>query len=324
MPHSSGGGSSGGGGTYSGSSSYGGGSSQRYSRTYFPDSDCYYYYDRRNRLVTYFVPHGFVPTGKPNFLIYIFILIFMAVGGGTFFFSSYSNPKKLDTNYDTTIVIQDNLNVINEHEEELLNSAFHTFVQKSGITPSLVTIDYNDWTGHYSTISDYAFDKYVSMFKDESHWLLVYSQKQEDKNRIFEGMQGNDTDGVLTVYKTKEFNQNLYDYLSDSSLSVGQSIIKAFDQMIPTLMDKSFHVELQTIIFVSVWEAICLTILVFAIIGDSRNKKLKTAAKFEGKPTRKKCEYCDSEYIEGTIDRCPNCGAFLGPITNDEKNTESF
>ena len=54
-------------------------------------------------------------------------------------------------------------------------SIFHLFRDKTGVTPAIITVDNREWKGYYNDLENYAYDRYVNMFPDEKHWLIVYS-----------------------------------------------------------------------------------------------------------------------------------------------------
>ena len=311
MPHSSGGGSSGG-GSHSGSGGHGGGGpSYRTSSHYFPGSTCYVYYGRHGLMRTVYLSGDASAATRSKIPALIGIIVFMLIGIGVGVFTGFHNPSKISTDYSTSIVIQDNTNILTDEEETTLNDTFHEFFTVSGICPSVVTIPNSTWKNKYASIGGYAYDKYLEMFKDESHWLIVYSDAGDRSDWYFEGMQGNDTDNVLSLRVTDRFNSFLYDKLSLPSSKVGTSINEAFKDIMPTMMDSYFAIDNKVGIFLIAWEGILAVALVITIIGMFQSKGLKTATKIDGEPTRKKCPSCGNEYAEGTVYTCPRCGEKL-------------
>ena len=76
-------------------------------------------------------------------------------------------------------------------------------------------------SNNYNNLEEYAYSAYVNRFQDEKHWLIVYeelgdvSSLPEDMYRYpssdepewqFWGMQGDDTDPILTAEVTEKFN----------------------------------------------------------------------------------------------------------------------
>ena len=306
MPHSSGGGSSGGG--FHGGSGSSGGSSHRTSSRPFPGAYCYVYFDSRGRSRAIYT-NADPRKSKPKIGPYILMGVLLLVPAVIIPLVGNHNPKKLPTDYDTSIRIQDDLHVLSEQELPELNTTFAKFFDLSGICPSFVSISNGTWRGHYSSLQNYAYDKYINSFKDESHWLLVYSSDDAKKtNYYFEGMQGNDTDGVLTGRVTEQFTRTCLNYLSDPSVSVGKAINDAMASMLPTLMEHSFYVEPSLWVFMAIWEAGIALSTVFVIIGDVRMSRIKNATKVEGQPKKMRCEGCGYEYYDGTIEVCPKCG----------------
>ena len=312
MPHSSGGGSSGGGGFHSGSSSSG--PTTRTSSHYFPGASCYVYYDRRGRARTLYTNQNPAAIQKTKIATYLLFGLLLIVPFIIIPVTGNHSPSMLSKNYEHSIVIQDQIGAFSDDEEAALTKTFQEFFDASGICPSLISIDNASWKNHYSKLEGYAYDAYINRFSDESHWLIVYSADDAAKtNWAFEGMQGDDTDGILTKKVTDIFNKTVYDNLGSVEYTAGEAIDSAFRAILPTLMDHYFYVEPTIWVFCAVWETVILVTIVFAIIGQFRNKNLKNAVKIDGEPNMTKCPHCGNPYVEGTIDRCPKCQAFLDP-----------
>ena len=308
MPHSSGGGSSGG-GFHSGSSSPG--PSYRTSSRYFPGATCYVYYGRGGHLCTVYTNNPNKPTKKSTILTFAIVGVMMIAGGLVAFFGGYHNPKKIPTDYSTSITIQDQTGILDESEKTKLRGTFNEFFTVTGICPSVLTVDNSVWNTHYGSLNGYAYDAYLSRFKDESHWLIVYSDAGGSRNNwAFEGMQGNDTDGILYTAVTDRFNKSLHDSLS-SNKPVGESIDASFRLIMPNIMDASYHMELPVLIFVIAWEGILTVALISSIVQCFHNKGMQDAVKLDGQPNIKKCPSCGNEYAQGTVIRCPKCGGML-------------
>ena len=311
MPHSSGGGSSGG-GSHSGS---GGHSSSapayRTSSHYFPGATCYVYYGRGGLMRTVYLSGDASAATKSKIPTLIIIGLFMLAGVGVAVFTGFHNPKKIPTDYATTIRVEDTTNVLSDAEESTLRQTFNQFYYVSGICPSFVSIPNSTWKAKYASLSGYAYDKYLDMFRDESHWLIVYADDGNKVNWAFEGMQGNDTDGVLSKRVTDNFNTFLYDKLSLPSSSVGTALDEAFNHIMPTMMESYYAIELPMIIFLVAWEGILTGVFVVTLVGAIRGKGLKNATKIDGQPVVKHCPNCGNEYAEGTAYSCPKCGTQL-------------
>ena len=307
MPHSSGGGSSGGGFHSSSSSSS---PSTRYSNRPFPGAMCYVYYDSAFRPRTIYTNVDPTKQKRNRVGLYIGLAAFLLVPGAIIPIAGFHNPQKIATDYSTTMYVRDDLNVISESEETTLRATFQEFLDLSGVSPSVVTIQTSTWkNGHYASLTDYAYDKYLAMFNDESHWLIVYSADDTAKtNWAFEGMQGNNTDPALMAYTTDGFNKTLYEELG-SNATVGAALNHAFRAILPTMMQSRFYVEPGLWIFMGLWEAGVVAAIVITIVQGKRAKLVQSAVKVEGQPKMAKCEHCGNDYYEGTVTKCPKCGA---------------
>ncbi len=155
-------------------------------------------------------------------------------------FSTFYKPHKLATDYNVSIEIEDRAGVL-ESEDEVYG-AMSRFYLKTGISPSFVTVNYGDWKKHYVRLETYAYEKYLNMFTDEKHWLIVYSEPEENSDGFndwyFEGMQGDETDSILSDELGNEFTTILYNHLCDTTHypTVSNAVAAAFDEMTPKMM----------------------------------------------------------------------------------------
>ena len=314
MPHSSGGGSSSGGFHSSSGSSHSSSSSSNSSRISsrpFSGATTYVYYSRGHEprlMYTNGQPLGSLKSGVISIFITSFILLTVLF---IFAFSGFHNPRKVSTNYNASIFIHDNNGVLSTEEFSSITETFNKFLDKTGISPSLLTVN-EEYVSNPDDLEDYAYDEYLKYFSDEKHWLIVYysSKNTQKENWTFEGMQGNDTDNILTEEVTNKFSRVMYASLHEEDTNLYEALTRSFNEITPTIMDKSYHLDAMQI-FVGLFVG---SILAFFIVSQvillNSQKKLQKAVKIPTKePELKKCLYCDSSYYAGTIDHCPNCGA---------------
>ena len=314
MPHSSGGGSSSGGFHSSSGSSHSSSSSSNSSRISsrpFSGATTYVYYSRGHEprlMYTNGQPLASLKSGVISIFITSFILITVLI---IFAFSGFHNPRKVSTNYNTSIVIHDNNGVLSVDEFSSITETFNDFLDKTGISPSLLTVN-EEYVSNPDDLEDYAYDEYLKYFSDEKHWLIVYysSKNTAKDNWTFEGMQGNDTDNILTEEVTNKFSRVMYASLHEEDTNLYEALTRSFNEITPTIMDKSYHLDAMQIFIGLFVGAIFTFFIVSQIISLNSQKKLQKAVKIPTKePELKKCLYCDSSYYAGTIDHCPNCGA---------------
>lgn len=332
MPHSSGGGFHGGGfhgggfhgGFHSGHSS--GYNYHRASRFMFAGAHTYVYYHHfRPHLIYSNAEPGTISTKKSwacTIALFVALLIPLVI----LLTTSFHFPKKLSTNYDTKIVIEDDGKKLTDGEKTAVRNTFKSFQQTTGITPAFESTSLAvNMIWPYS-LEDYAYSSYTTKFKDEKHWLIVY---RGGSNWAFEGMQGNDTDGILTKNVTKKFNKTFYTYLSNGT-SVGNSLVKSFEAITPNIMDNSFCVDDDVVAPVSFWCAIAGVAFVCSIFSLINSYHMEKAVKVPSDSKLKKCPYCDTPYYTNTIKTCPQCGARLededkpssAPIKDKEEKVE--
>ena len=326
MPHSSGGGSSGGGFHSSSGSSHSSSSSSSSSRISsrpFVGATTYVYYSKGHEprlMYTNGQPLGSLKSSIISLAITSFILLTVLLFLG---FSGFHNPRKVSTNYNTSIVIHDNNGVLSTEEFSSITETFNDFLDKTGISPSLLTVN-EEYVSNPDDLEVYAYDEYLKYFSDEKHWLIVYysSKNTAKDNWAFEGMQGNDTDNVLTEDVTYRFDRVMYASLHEEDASLYKALTRSFDEIMPTIMDKSYHLDAMQIFVGLFVGAIFTFFIVSQIISLNSQKKLQKAVKIPTKePELKKCLYCESSYYTGTIDHCPNCGAPVEfPKTKSEED----
>ena len=315
MPHSSGGGSHSGGSSSSSSSSSsysgssGGSSYVRTSHDYFNGAHTFvryrngqpeYLYSENKRLNQKASPFRFL-------LILAYLPFFFAIGSLGKVAIHY--PTRLPLSYNTAIYVEDHLNVV--EDEKRLVTDLEDFLDETGISVSLLTTSNQAWQENYNSLETYAYEQYVTRFPDESHWLIVYTSDKGEgyinnfEDWYFEGMQGNDTDGILTSRVTSHFNDMMTKYLLQG-YSVDRSLEKA-------LAD----IKSQGLMKLSVqWPAAIFALIVIAYLTGHMymmlrdpNKKYRDYVLVSKDDKEVVCEYCGTTYYPGAVTKCPNCGA---------------
>lgn len=266
--------------------------------------------------VTEFADYDITEKRSPlRFLMLLFYLPFILF---TFsmFAEAYHHPHKLPQNYDYKIVVEDKANVLGNTAE--LRNSLVAFYNRTGISPAVITVENSDWQGYYSDLENYAYDLYVNHFADESHWLIVYStpdgysSSDGFEDWYWEGMQGNDTDDVLTESVTNSFNDELQKNLTARTrYTVSSAISTSFDDLTPTVMKSKVN---WAMLFTSI--AILAFVCLHACLMIGINPKARKYAK--AKPCsdaaqEKACEYCGYTYVVDTCTECPHCGAPIPP-----------
>jgi len=332
MPHSSGGGSSSG-GSHSGSSSSGGSSSSKsFSRSIYSDRphsgySRYGYYQRGQLKYRYLKDS---PSDLGTIISEALILVPLLILGIIYLLFSVEKVQALPTLYDTTIIIEDNANILTSTDIDKMTTVFKNFQDKTGITPAFVT-DYNDvWEEDYVDLSDYAYDLYLDKFDDESHWLIIYTQtRTSDSDSIewyWEGMQGNNTDYILTSEITNQFTTTFQKHLEEDYLSIPASFILSFDEIAAEIQIGKYSVDTELLMYGIIFGG-------FAIIAGSlciysyrksykkRQQQLETAKakciKIEPGFHEDVCEYCGGVYLHGKHIKCPHCNAPIKPLNTN-------
>ncbi len=140
--------------------------------------------------------------------------------------------------------------------EEILQK----FEDETGISPYVLTVYDEDWK-NYDELWEYAYDEYYDLFDDEQHFLIVYSEPENAAKLDFvdwswEGIQGDDTDRILTESNMEIFNKDLHDNFLRDNVSVGEAFEKTFKKSLTYVMKNNNGGEAAaTILFVIVWNA---------------------------------------------------------------------
>ena len=278
MPHSGGGGSHGG-GSHGGS----GGSSHRTSSNYFPGSRRYRRHYHDGRPDEYFYSNGTpVKTTISSIIMLLFFgVFFLVVIFGSIF---SSRPKKLTENYTRpSSRIIDNIDIIDNDDE--LEKVLEAYNDSTGICPVVYTMYTEDYKGSYSTLERFAYDKYVSLYSDERHYLFVYaipkSQAEDFKSGAltvpdyeWESMIGDDTDAL---YDENGFVHNVH-----TAFEKGGKPGKVFANAVDSMRKYSeSRISGKISINPSILFPLTIVILIFGIPLYSSLKKMKQEKEFD-------------------------------------------
>lgn len=323
MPHSGGGGSHGG-GSHGGSHRSGGsGSSNRVSKTYFKGSHRFvYYYNSR--------PHYYYANRKDansistGIVLIVFAIIWLFISTPVVIesISGIFISQPLSLNYDTEIVIDDEIGIV-DNRSELIN-AFSDFQEKTGVTFSIVTRKpENKYMGN--TYENQAYNCYVSRWDDERHWLIYYVGSTLDRTDDWhwELMCGDDCTKILSTSVEDRFTNDFHRYLVASErYSFNEAVLTALNNI--NVQPGAIKMEDITLLFPSlVFPAFGIIFLVSgikavikAITPEEKAKRKAVEINVDMVCTEAVCDYCGGVYIKHTGTECPHCGA---PVKVDNK-----
>ena len=235
MPHSSGGGSHGGG---SHGGSHGGSSGPHISTHYFPGARRY----RRHYISTgrdEYVYADMIPQ-KSGISGIVIVSAMAAVFLGAFGMSVANDmPKKLGAHYMDMPAVHDEISVIKD--DEGLEKTLTEYQELTGICTVVYTVYNNEWYEQYADLETYAYDTYVTNFKDEEHFVIVFSIPENEAgcydgdtpyvpDYMWEAIQGDDTDPILTETMFKKFANTVQDVLEkgyDPGVAFGEAFAYA-------------------------------------------------------------------------------------------------
>lgn len=287
------------------------------SEKQFVGAQRYVYYRDNKPQYIYSNYKSFKPEVKIKaFLIWWIFIAFLSLG----FYEMFQPPGKLATDYDTRIVIEDGAGVIDDRIK--LNQSLAAFLDKTGVTPAVVTLSNEGWNNYFTSLENKAFDLYVNSFEDEKHWLIVYSKPEQPDPAFvdwyWEGIQGDETVNIITEKMADEFGVRLQKYLTaDSRYTVGQAFAKAFDEITPLMMTERQTADEDIIaagavillmIIASLWHSHILRLLFARRRPKDLPKDIQPVVQGDKEIT---CAYCGGAYLTSAL-KCPHCG---GPKT---------
>lgn len=324
MPHSSGGGSHGGGYHSSSSSSYhssGGGShgggytSPTVSKKPYAGAKKYVYYNRigggrnyyyykgdpqKNKSLSTAVFGGIVLTLLAAFIVSIVM------------FGAIYIPVRITPASDKEIYMEDRVGIIND-KDRLLNS-MKAFQDKTGITPAIQIVDTSDWAD-YTDLETYALSEYLRLFDDEKHWLFVISYPKNYNNGEFvkwawEGMAGDDIGPAVNSQSEEKFTEIIHKHLLRTEPGeIGNEMALAFDEFTGKVFDKQIDYSCLVIAIIAI---LIYLYMLYKIIDEAVvGQRIKNAVMISNSARELACEYCGGIYVEGSVTKCPNCGALI-------------
>ncbi|MDE6686573.1 MAG: hypothetical protein K2K17_04590 [Lachnospiraceae bacterium] len=163
----------------------------------------------------------------------------------------------------------DTIGVIDDKES--LEKVLQEFEDTTGISPYIKTVYYDEWIWHYDEFWDYAYSEYLNTFDDEQHFLIVYTEPENAEELDFvdwfwEGIQGDDTDPILTESKVDRFGEDLQDNFLRNNISVGKAFEYTFEESLTYMMGRNDNDDALSILFFGVvWNAFVLIFVVGVI-----------------------------------------------------------
>lgn len=332
MPHSSGGGShSGGSHSSSGSShhsgSSGGGSSRggsnhKVSSTPFTGSKRYVYYHDR---VPSFVYSNYdirkdAKWDIPGLILAIVLFVLPAFVVGIILLKfTIKTPQKLKVSrdYNPKIFVEDRLGIMEDEDE--LEDVLWDIYEETGIATSVLVVPNSEWKDDYSDFSKYAYQAYIDYFKhNEKHWLIVYSEEIKENgfnDWYWEGMQGYETDDILTEEKANKFNEALHKrLLQRDKYSVDEAIGLSLKELQPKLMKPNVDKKLLGAmgLVLGIWMLFVVPIIITTFKPKKSMEIYKNAVPCNLEIVMQEpCQFCGGIYISGLHKTCPHCGAAL-------------
>lgn len=274
MPGSHGGGFSGGGG---GSFSSGSKGSTTFStRKSFPGATHYVFINSHG------VSQGFYSSVTPKrqstkARIAIFSVIVLAIMIFAPFAANASLPSKIPASYceATGVYLKDGAEII--ADKEAFNQSMKEFYDKTGAEPYVYTLKETDFPDkvygsvNKNSLEDYAYDKYLDIFNDEGHYMLIIVLLN-DGTFLWLDMAGNDTMGLIDDEAFDVLKTNMVANLrlpEDSGAVISSSMLKMADaSLVVTRGDKIGVIAIYAIFLAVIIAVIC------AAVGSIRQAKI--------------------------------------------------
>ncbi len=206
------------------------------------------------------------------------------------------------------------------YDEGMLKNYLTEFQSKTGITPAVVTDNTSVWQEQYPTLERYAYYLYLSKFSDEKHWLIVYTT--DDSSEFYwEGMQGDDTDGIISEQIADRFTAVVHSELSDREHhTVAESIADGFSSIEKESMKWSvnFANSGYLFFFMILWCSKPVYMLFVYIRTRILAKGYRCPDDYDEPPVDI-CSYCGNEYVRNIHTNCPYCGKPIieEPVSKD-------
>lgn len=290
MPHSSGGGSSGG-GFHSGGSS---GSSNHISTHYYPGARRYrrFYSDGRPDEYVY----ASSKPGKTSLTVVIVVALFGLICIGLGGFGVFSTrPRFIVPKYSDDPAIHDVAGVL-DNKEELLE-LMKKYNMTTGICPVIYTTFDEEWNRDYEKLQKFTYDKYVSNFKDEQHFVIVYSIPAKSavfnpgglvtsKEFKWEACQGDETDNLITEKVFRKFGTTIQKDL-EAGKGPGRSFVSGFKYALSDAEKKlnpTFSKRIINVLFGSLPLVITAGFFVLVFVLVFRSYRKDKAMNYEEAP----------------------------------------
>lgn len=348
MPHSSGGGHSSSGGHSSGgghssshssshhsssysSSDYSSEPSYRTSKTYFAGSHRYGYSDKHHNIHYVYSDRDLVQTNATtkakvsNILLVALVIVPMsiivliaAIKMISYGLSVYYPKTEAKYMYGALpdYMVKDTVGCVTDTDE--LTESLETFYNSVGIPVCVATIDWNDYKGSYSRLSDLAMAYYTRLYSDEKHFVFVYAVNGK-YTWEYEAVQGYDTDEVITEANFKKFQKDFESYMNSTN-DFGTSLSTA-------LNNASEYMSVGTVEVDDTFVGLYIVILTFLGIPDLMF--ILGAVDTAQKHKKKYFNADNSDYPESTtvkeaatipVDSNPNIYADGTPVDTSEKS----
>ncbi|MDE6712451.1 MAG: hypothetical protein K2K20_01790, partial [Lachnospiraceae bacterium] len=163
----------------------------------------------------------------------------------------------------------DTIGVIDNKDS--LEKVLQEFEDTTGISPYIKTVYFDEWIWYYDELWEYAYSEYLNTFDDEQHFLIVYSEPENAEELDFvdwfwEGIQGDETDPILTESKMERFNKDLQDNFLRNNISVGEAFEYTFGESLTYMMGRNDNDDASAmLLFGVVWNAFVLIFVVSMI-----------------------------------------------------------
>lgn len=341
MPHSSGGGSHSGGShggsshhsSGGGSSSYSGGGGSgpnpfldsKFSRRPYKGAQKYVIYNKRGKMR--YVYHAGSTTAPDWELMIIALLVMSLIFLPLIWLLSkfaYYQPKPIDyKTYDSTIVVEDHIGIV---DEKSLEESLQPFRTTTGVTPSVEIVNDSEWIDDYESLERFAYNEYLRLFDDEKHWLVLVSYPDEYKTQSFvdwkwEGMIGDDVYMAISSKKEAMFTDIFQKHMVRMSGNELQPAIKAaYDEFSSRAMEP--EKSRGAFVFMCILLGLYLLSIRYFIVNHYEHIRMQSAYHVAKNAVQLECEYCGCMYISGTISTCPHCGAAIPAYNGTSGQTD--
>ena len=204
-------------------------------------------------------------------ILIFFLFVFSIFMIPSILVSSDPSTKKLN-NSNSSVFIKDSAEFLSESDIDSITSSMTALYDKTGITPSLITVNTEDWYNS-TNLDSFSLSLYQKNFYDENHLLLVFSKTDSSTeyadDLYWAYIVGNNLDRIISDSTYINFENKIQNDVENEA-SVCQTVNDGINYLTSSINIKegtSFSFSSNFIITTVIY-LIVLFVFVYAIIKN--------------------------------------------------------